>query len=425
MSNFIANFMTYAQGCEAPQAYTTWAAVSTLASLVSRRVYINQGYFTIYPNLYIVLVGMPGDRKTTAMVMSSDILNAVNDVARQQNRPVAIPMSADCMTKEAVCKYMAANCIREFVPTGATKPKQYTPLTLCLTELTHFLGTGNSAHMIDFLVTIFDREVYETKTKNKGDDIIPGPFLNILACTTPAAITRYLKEDVISGGFSRRALFVYEMEPGEPVSWPEISDMSKLAIKECLEWAEKIQQVQGEFKVDEKFKKWYDQWYRDLFAENRKPQETMTRGYFRSKHIQAFKIAMLIALAESTDLILTIDHFQVATEMLDRLEKNLPKVYEGMGRNELNAVAAKVMQLIDMAGQPIPEKKILSEMFRDADTRELYGIIEHLKRVGKVVALDEKDSSGNVIRRCLATPQVAQAVALQPAGPTSTVPPRS
>lgn len=424
MSNFIANFVNYAKGCEAPESFVTWAAVSTLASLVSRRVWVNQGYFTIYPNLYVVLVGLPGDRKTTAMVMSSDVIQAVNEIIKATDPTATVmPMSADCVTKEALCKYMVSNCIRKFSYKG--KERQYTPITLCLTELTHFLGTGNSAHMIDFLVTIFDREVYETKTKNKGDDLIPGPFLNILACTTPAAITRYLKEDVISGGFSRRALFVYETDPGTPIAWPEVSKESSDALKACIDWGKKLQDVSGEFTPEPGFKEWYTPWYDKLFSESRQPQETMTRGYFRSKHIQAFKIAMMVALAESTDLILTVDHFKIALEMLERLEKNLPKVYEGMGRNELNAVAAKVMQLIDMAGQPIPEKKILSEMFRDADTRELYGILEHLKRVGKIVPLDEKDSAGNVIRRCLASPQVAQEYASRQSGPTSPLPPTS
>src|SRR6267142_573929 len=367
MSNFLANFLTYAEGCEAPEAFVLWSAVSTMASLVSRRVWINQGYFTIYPNMYIVLVGAPGERKTTAMVMSADILEAVG----------SIPFAADCMTKEAVCKYMASQCIKSFTLPGTDRVKSYTPLTFCLTELTHFLGTHNSAHMIDFLVTIFDREVYATKTKHQGDDVIPGPFLNILACTTPAAVTRYLKEDVITGGFSRRALFVYEFQPGNPVAWPEVSKESAKALQDCIEWGKQLQDVAGEFQVEDGFKVWYKEWYDKLFAELKNPNEAvtnMTRGYYRSKHIQAFKVAMMLALAESKDLVLSKMHFETALAMLDKLEINLPKVYEGMGRNVLAPVAAKLVELLSMAGQPVPEKKVLTELFRDADTKEIYGV---------------------------------------------------
>ncbi len=361
--------------------------------------WINQGYFTIYPNMYIVLVGAPGDRKTTSMVMSSDILRAVG----------GIPFAADCMTKEAVCKYMATQCQKEFVIPGTDRKKQYTPLTFCLTELTHFLGSHNSAHMIDFLVTIFDREVYETKTKHQGDDVILGPFLNILACTTPAAVTRYLKEDVITGGFSRRALFVYEFQLGDPVSWPEVTPEAAKALDSCIEWGKDLQSIAGEFQVEPSFKPWYKKWYDELFEQLRNPGENMTRGYFRSKHIQAFKVAMMLALAESRELVLKISHFETALAMLDKLEVNLPKVYEGMGRNVLASVASKMVSLLEMAGEPIPEKKILSEMFRDADTKELYGVIAHLTNTGKLVYIEEKDRTGQVIRRSLTTPSIGQA----------------
>ena len=81
------------------------------------------------------------------------------------------------------------------------------------------------------------------------------------------------------------------------------------------------------------------------------------------------------------------------------------KVFEGMGRNELNAVAARMVETIIMAGGELSEKKVLSIMYREADTRELYGVMGHLVETGKLKRADEKDSQGNVIRRLLLTPE--------------------
>lgn len=395
MENFIKNFLKYAEGCETPELYDLWSALATLSSIVSRRVWVNQGYFTIYPNLYIVLVGAPGDRKTTSMNMGKEMLREIG----------TIPFAATCMTKEALCRYMSTQCLRKF-PLSDGKEKEYTPITLCLTELSHFLG-ANSAHMIDFLTTIYDQEVYDAKTKNKGDDIIPGPYLTVLACTTPSNITRYLREDVISGGFSRRALFAFELDSGDPIAFPEVTPEAARAWKWCIDWAQKLEGVSGQFAWTGPAITWYKNWYEQLFRKLKSHDNLMTRGYYRSKHIQLLKVAMLIALSESTDLRLGQEHLEVALAMLDKLEVNLPKVFEAMGRNELAPVAARVVELLEMAGQPVSEKRVLSEFFRDADTREIYGIIAHLSNTGKIVRIEQKDH-GQVIDILLATPDIGR-----------------
>jgi Protein of unknown function (DUF3987) len=396
--NFLRNFLTYAEGCETPELYDLWSGLAALSSVVSRRVWINQGYYTIYPNLYIVLVGPPGGRKTTAMNMTKDLLREVGTV----------PFAATCMTKEALCRYMATQCTKTFPIPKTDKVKTYTPITLCLTELTHFLGS-NSAHMIDFLTTIYDQEVYDAKTKNKGDDIIPGPYLTVLACTTPTNITRYLKEDVISGGFSRRALFAFELDEGEPIAFPTISEEAANAWKECIKWSQTLEAIAGEYQWAPDAINWYKKWYDDSFRGMKDHDNMMTRGYYRSKHIQLLKVGMLVAASESMDLVLTKEHLEVGLAMLDKLELNLPKVFEGMGRNELAPVAARMVDLLEMAGKPVPEKKVLSEFFRDADTRELYGVIAHLVNTGRIVQLEEK-VDGVVIRRLLTTPDIGRAM---------------
>lgn len=395
--NFIQNWMKYSEGVETPELYDMWSALATLSSVVSRRVWINQGYFTIYPNLYVVLVGAPGGRKTTALDMSIKMLREL----------ATIPFNVGAMTKEALCLYMSKQCTKKFVIPGTQKEKVYTPLTLCLTELSHFLG-ANSAHMIDFLTTIFDQEVYENKTKNKGDDIIPGPYLTILACTTPSNITRYLKEDVISGGFSRRTLFAFELSDGEPIPFPEVTKEAQDSWDSCISWARKLESVSGEFVWTKEAKEWYGNFYIQLFHSLKDNQDLMTRGYYKSKHIQLLKIAMLIALAESLELSLKAEHLQVGAAILTRLEANMHKVYEGMGRNELNAVGARIVETIEMAGGLLPEKKVFAIFYKDADTRELYGLINHLVETGKLVRFEERDAQGNAIRRLLSIPKSPQ-----------------
>jgi hypothetical protein len=263
--------------------------------------------------------------------------------------------------------------------------------------------------MIDFLTTIYDQEVYDAKTKNKGDDIIPGPYLTVLACTTPSNITRYLKEDVISGGFSRRALFAFELDEGEPIAFPAVTPAASKAWNACVEWARGLEEVAGPFEWSPEATIWYKKWYDGLFRSLKEQADlSTTRGYYKSKHIQLLKVAMLVALSETKELKVTETHLQVSLALLDKLEKNLPKVFEGMGRNELAPVAARVVDMLEMAQAPIAEKRVVADFFKDADTREMYGIVAHLVSAGKIVRIEEKDGNGRVTRHLLATPHIGR-----------------
>jgi hypothetical protein len=394
--NFFANYMKYCEGCETPEIYDLWSSLATMSSIVSRRVWVNQGYFRIYPNLYVVLVGPPGGRKTTAMNVCKDMLTELK----------TINFAATCMTKEAMCKYMVQSCIKTFTIPDSGQIKEYTPITMCLTELSHFLG-ANSAHMIDFLTTIYDQEFYDAKTKNKGDDIIPAPYLTILACTTPSNITRYLKEDVISGGFSRRTLFAYETDDGEPIPYPEVTPEAQAAWDSCVAYARSLEGICGEFTWDPKAKDWYGKWYCDFHNSLKNHHEQLTRGYLKSKHVQLLKISMLVALAEEHVLVLKRDHLEIALDMLNRLEKNLHKVYEGMGRNELNAISARLIELLETAKRPLPEKEVVGMLYRDADTAEIYSLLNHLHSVGRIVRLEQRAKDGSFTRKVVTTPEIA------------------
>ena len=65
--NLLADYLEFQSGNEVNENYHIWSAISALSALVSRRIWVNQGYFKIFGNLYVVLLGPPGNGKTTAM----------------------------------------------------------------------------------------------------------------------------------------------------------------------------------------------------------------------------------------------------------------------------------------------------------------------------------------------------------------------
>jgi hypothetical protein len=367
--SFLRNYQKFTSGNEAHPVYHHYCGLVALSSIVSRRVWIDLGYFNIYPNLYVVLVGPAGNRKTTAMSTTKKLLRELQE----------IPFSAECQTKESLVRELSENT-RNFKLSSDSALMVYHPMTICVTELSQFLGI-NSAHMVDFLVTVYDQDFYDVKTKNKGNDTIIGPYITLLACTTPSWITTYLRHDVISGGFSRRCIFVYETEKTDRIAFPKITPEMDIAWKDLLKRSRQLLKIGGPFTWDSDSKKWYENWYVNLKI----PQSEVMARFYESKHVQMLKMAMLIALSESDDLIMRIEYMETALAMLDLVEQNLERVFSGMGRNELNNVCAKVIELLHgMPQKCIPEKLLKKQMFSEANSNEIYEIIKHLTTTEEV-----------------------------------------
>lgn len=398
MPSFLESYRTYSSGNEAHPTYHIFSGLIALSSIIGRRVWVDMGAFHYVPNLYVVLVGPSGNRKTTAMTPAKNLIRALN-----------LPYSGECVTKEKlVLDIFAQERVIKDMPKEYEAFKVFSPMTCVVTELSEFLGAGGLG-MINFLVTIYDQDFYDIRTKNKGDTSITGPYLCLLGCTTPDWITIYLKQDVISGGFSRRAIFVYESTKGAPIPIPVVTPEMATAWQNLLAHSKKLMDVKGPMIWDPAAREFYCQWY--IEHSKRNAPHPMLVGYFESKHAQLLKIATLLSLSDSFDRVLTTRHLQFALEILGLAEANMAKVFAGMGRNELNPVANKIIEAIRMQPEVekkvgaltqririIPEKQLRAMFFHEASSMEMDQILKHLEDTGKIEKMGERHPTSQILK---------------------------
>ncbi|TXH42236.1 MAG: hypothetical protein E6Q97_36170, partial [Desulfurellales bacterium] len=60
LKDWLATYLDYTEGTEAPRVMHFWAGVSAIASVLRRRVWIDMTRFQWYPNFYIIFVAPPG-----------------------------------------------------------------------------------------------------------------------------------------------------------------------------------------------------------------------------------------------------------------------------------------------------------------------------------------------------------------------------
>ncbi len=72
--DFISLYLKYTSQTECPTFFHRWCAVTNLAAYLGRRPYFRFGHFTLHPNLYVMLIGSPGTKKSSAIKIGTKLL---------------------------------------------------------------------------------------------------------------------------------------------------------------------------------------------------------------------------------------------------------------------------------------------------------------------------------------------------------------
>ena len=387
--SFLSDYLLYNSGNECPKNYHIWSALALLSSIVSHKVLIESGYYITRPNLYVCLVGEQGSRKSAAKDIARDIL---------KDEFPGVPMSYAVMSKEAITKFLgSSDSVRAYTDWKGILT-EYHPFSMFINELKNFIGI-NPTGMIDFLTDIYDRKVFDVGTKNKGDDLVPNPYLVLLACETPEWIVSKLKADIISGGFSRRVIFVYETDEVIRIPFPTITPEMANSRARFITRLHQIEKITGVFVWSNEARSFYDQWYQTLVY----PTDPIMRGYFRSKHIQLLKVTMLLSLADRLSLVIERETLEVALALLDSIEPNMAKLSCGVGRNELAQPTNKLLEYIQMSGEIVSEKDLLRFCYRDMSPQEVFSVLQHLEKTEQIVKFKKIDKKTGVERIMIGT----------------------
>ena len=340
-SDWLQSFIHYASFGEAPTKMYFWVGVSTIAGALRRRVWIDQRYFQWTPNMYIILVAPPGvvSKSTTASVG----MNLLREVS-------GIKFGPDVVTWQKLIEDMARSTEMVLDPSTG----EYLPMS-CLTISASEFGTllnPADREMIDVLVSLWDGQkgVFQKSTKTSGNDAIENPWINIIACTTPAWIAGNFPEYMIGGGFTSRCIFVYAGKKRQFVAYPADAvppEFAKLR-EDLIHDLEQISTLVGEYTLSPEAKAWGEMWYQNHWSSKHRnlPPEQFG-GYLARKQTHIHKLAMVIAAAQSDELIIHQKHLEFAAEMVDVLEYDMPYVFDKIGRTQSTQVLNDLVEIVN------------------------------------------------------------------------------
>lgn len=345
--NWVEAYIEYTKALEAPTVFHRWVAVSVIAGALRRKVWFDQRYFLWSPNFYIVLVAPPGvAAKSSTANVGKRLLREIPD----------IHFGPNALTWQALIKDLAK--AQEGYPmtdADALIDAEYLDMS-CLTVVSDELGSmlnPNDREMVDILTDLWDSRLdsWRKATATMGEDEIKNPWINIIACTTPAWLIGHIPRHMLDAGFFSRIVFIQAEKKRHAVSYPGdrvIPHEHEKLEQKLVEDLQEIAKLKGRFVLTDSAREFGEAWYADHTerVSNNDPHLTRLGTYVSRRQTHLHKIAMVLSAAKRSDLTLTLDDMKEASDQLDEVEKYMHHVYSLAGSEKNIANTNAVVDVV-------------------------------------------------------------------------------
>lgn len=384
MNTLLEDYKIYVKDTEAPASFHAWTVIGIMSSLLGRKCFIPQGYFTVFPNLYVVLVGEAGSRKSSSLNVAKDILRNLED----------FPLAPESASREALLDSMEENRITY---TSVGKQFEYHQATALAGELSEFLGGKHiSDSMTRFITSIWDEPKFEYKTRNKGTVKLESPYFNMVACCTFDWLIGNLKMEMISDGFARRIIFVRGGYPEVYNDWPELKPEQASAMQRIVLECKRIHKLVGEFVFTHEARALW----RDLYVAIQKSlpdKPDRVRNYYSTKHTLMLKVCMCLTAAYRNDKVVDSNMLKLVNKLFIETEKSLDEIYSGAGRNELKPLQEKLLMFIQSNSKGVSKREITKKFRGEINKREMEELLEVLVEGGYIQRSELQETAVSIV----------------------------
>ncbi len=391
--DFIQTYMQYTSKTECPTFFHRWCALSSLAAWIGRDIYFPFGHTKVHANMYVMLVGLAGTKKSTAIKIGSKLLkqagykNFAAKKTRQEKFLIDMASISGIVEGEISTglggsedDILDQNLFGDSELNADTLPSA--ECFISADEINNFIGTGNLDFM-SILGELWDiDEPYDYKLKNSKSVIIATPTLNLLGGNTFVGFNKLFPPEATEQGFFSRMLFIYAEPKGREYTIPPEPDLI-LQEKLLQQLGEIKKNVRGKVTISDSAYVLLDKIYMSWGGMD----DVRFDSYENRRIIHLLKLAMLI-MATRIDTVLQEADILEANTILTFTENLMPKALGEFGKARNSDIVHKVVAVIDAAKEPVSFQGIWKIVFADLDNRnQLVEILSSLQVAEKIQAV--------------------------------------
>jgi energy-coupling factor transporter ATP-binding protein EcfA2 len=398
-TQYLNEYLAMVEDTESPRIFHIWSAVFAVAAALGRRCHLPFGTFDIYPNQYVLLVGTPGTRKSTAASFSRKLIKqatgvkfAPSDTGGQRQGLINALFGEESVAKEfmngaelggrensiaSLTQLESVSNEPDDEELVAVAEADRHHLAVVASEFSRFIGQHNLS-MLDFLGEVgYDGEDYEYRTRQTAITL-KRPLMNILGCTTPTMLNNSMPPAAGGQGFLSRMILVYGTKKYKQVPRPKAPPVELVGkVRDRLNDA--YHRLSGAF---------------DETADGRSYSESLYNytieiadsrfGYYgERRYTHLIKLAMCLA-ASRGDSTITKSDYEESHRILSATERGMPDALGEFGLNPLALLKQEILEQLRATQGPLTMDQVVAMFHRDARSREIAEVVNDLVKLGQV-----------------------------------------
>lgn len=387
MEDFIDLYLRYTRETEPPVVYHRWCALTTIGALLARNFYFQHGHFRVYPNLFCLLIGEPGARKSTSIKLIKKLLieSGYTTFAAEKTSKEAFLLDLQGRNEEEEAGNSGTAYDKQTMQDlwgDSESNREPREVYIAADEFNEFIGINNS----EFCTTLgnlwdwdSEHKPFDSRLKNSRSIAIWQPTISILGGTTPEKYAEAFPTGIIGGGFLSRLIHIHGEKserkytfPPEPI--PEDT-------KDIVEFLKRIRTtVVGKAVATPEALSIFDKIYHGW----QEIDDPRFKTYSTRRFTQLLKLCLSVAASK---LVNTIDETTVVTAntYLSAAESNMPRALGEFGKSKNSDVANKVMEALASATKALSVKEIWEKVYKDLEKiTMLADILANLNQAGKI-----------------------------------------
>ena len=381
--DIISAYLSYIGESEAPSTFHRWSCITILGAWLGRRYSFQLGHFNIASNVYCMLMGDAGSRKTTAIKIASSLLKKAGyeNIAaeRTTKEKFLMDLAGELSEHDAHSLKSSDDLMNEnlFGPASDSLHE----ILIAADEFNTFVGNGN-IEFLSLLGVLWDYAGrFEDRKKNSRSLIINEPTVSILAGNTATGFSLAFPAEAIGQGIFSRLILIHGERTGTKITFPEPpSQKEELLLIELLQAARQI--AVGKAALHHDAKLLLDAIYKSWGG----MQDVRFESYANRRFSHLIKLCLICSAAALRSSIEECD-VVYANTILTHAEHSMSRALGEFGKARNSAAAHKVIQMLEASYLPITINTLWTSIHNDLDTPDaLKDLLSNLVLAGKIVS---------------------------------------
>ena len=379
--DFFRQYLAYVGKTECPDIYHRWSAISAIGALLGRNFSLSHGHFTVHPNLYVMLIGEAGARKSTAIKIVKKLIKhtGYDTIAADKTtkEKFLLDLSGESDEEQKQADILDKNLWESGDAELSTRP--VAECFIMADEWNEFTSLGN-IEFYSMLGNLWDYDgVFKNRIKTGKSVSINNPTISILAGNTATGFALAFPSEIIGQGFFSRLLLIHGTVTGRKITFPkQPSPEATAALAEYLQHMRS--HCQGMVALTPGAESLLDKIYKEFVGFD----DVRFNSYMNRRFTQLMKLCIICAASR---LVRVIDENDVvlANTMLTAAEQGMPKALGEFGKGKHSDVANAIVEAVSNTTKGLNFKEIWALVVQDLTGQpELSTILSNLRAADKI-----------------------------------------